>query len=182
MKQISNDQHFKLADRSIVGRHQKRTKRFTSFERVLNSIFVFLYRINFLPIFGIGKRMIVIETEGRITGKKRRKPVLYYTFHTGKLTLYSARGKQSDWFKNIFATEDTILKIQKGFERIQVKANLIESEDEKYNHLKYWFENYNSARVIFGYEKKKHGDVYETQEFKDIIDMIEFVQLVPTEK
>ncbi|MFX1254892.1 MAG: hypothetical protein ACFFCZ_24995, partial [Promethearchaeota archaeon] len=113
--------------------------------------------------------------------KKRRKPVLYYTFHTGKLTLYSARGKKSDWFKNIFATEDAILKIQRGFKRMQVKAILIESEDEKYNHLKYWFENYMSARVIFGYEKKKHGDMYDTQEFKDIIDMIEFVQLIPIE-
>ncbi|MFX0065992.1 MAG: nitroreductase family deazaflavin-dependent oxidoreductase [Candidatus Hermodarchaeota archaeon] len=182
MKQRSNNEHFKLAEQSIVGRHQKRTKRFRSAERVLNSIFVFLYRINFLPVFGIGKRMILIETKGRKTGKTRRKPVLYYTFYTGQLTLYSARGKKSDWFKNIFCAEDAILKIQRGFERIQVKAILIESEDEKYNHLKYWFENYMSARIIFGYKKKKHGDVYNTQEFKDIIEMIEFIQLVPIEK
>lgn len=164
---------------SIVYRHQKGDKRFRAFTKTLNSLIIFLYRINFLPCFGIGREIIIIETIGRKTGLKRRRPVLYKMMYTGKMTLYSARGKNADWLRNILSTENHILKIQKGFRRLNVRASLIESEEEKLQHLAYWCENFRDAKNLFGYNRKIHGDIFQTQEFLKLAQMLEFIQLAP---
>ena len=175
-----NSQEISLpTENSIVGRHQKRNPEFVKMERRMNRVLIFLYRINLLTLIGIGRRIILIHTKGRKTGNELIKPVLYLRFYTGKLTLYSARGRNSDWFKNIFASDNQIIEIQKGFKRIKVRANLIENQEEKFNYLKYWFENYRLAKSIFGYEKAKHGDVFETENFKELVNIIEFIQLIP---
>ena len=162
---------------SIVYRHQERKSSFTKFERRLNRVFIFLYRTYFLPLFGLGRVMILIQTTGRKTGKKRIKPVLCRRFHTGKLTLYSPRGMKADWLKNILATEDYIFKIQKGFKQLNVKAIIIQDEEEKMHHLEYWFNNYSDAKSIFGYDKTKHKGIIGTEEFKNLAKMIVFIQL-----
>jgi deazaflavin-dependent oxidoreductase (nitroreductase family) len=132
-----------------------------------------------LPLFGIGNKMVLIHTVGRKTGKKRTTPLLIFTFYTGRFTLYVARGKKAHWLQNILATEDQIIKIKKGFKIWKVKATLIEDPSEKSKHLRQYFEEFSEARTIFGYNKKKHGNVFDTQEFKRILDIIEFVQLIP---
>ena len=120
-----------------------------------------------------------MDTIGWKTGKRRTTPVLALHFYTEYLTLYIARGMKSHWLKNILASEDQIFRIQKGFKKIQVQGVLIEDQDEKFKHLKYYFEELLEARYIFGYDKKKHGDVFQTEEFKEILDMIEFLQIIP---
>lgn len=164
---------------SIVYRHQERKSSFTKFERRLNRVFIFLYRIYFLPLFGLGSMMILIQTIGRKTGKKRIKPVLCRRFYTGKLTLYSPRGLKADWLKNILATEEQTLRIQKGFKKFSVKAILIENEQIKWNHLEYWFDNFSDAKGIFGYDPEAHKDIIGTEEFKKLAKMVEFIQLEP---
>ena len=164
---------------SIVDRHQRGTKKFKKSVKVLNTIIISLYRINFLPLFGIGKSISILTTIGRKTGKKRRRPILCRPFHTGILTLYSARGKEADWLKNIFANENCTAKIQKGFKKLEVKATLIEDFEDKLEHLKYFCENFSDAKTIFGYDKKKHGDIFDTKEFKNLAQIIDFVQLIP---
>ncbi|NPD90055.1 MAG: nitroreductase family deazaflavin-dependent oxidoreductase [Asgard group archaeon] len=170
---------FKLNEKSIVARHQKGNVRFRKFTKQLNRIFSFLYRINLLPLFGVGRTMILLKTIGRKTGKKRTTPVLCRIFHTGELTLYSARGKKADWLRNILADEKKQTNIQKGFRRMKVEAKLVEPVEEREEHLKYWFENLDDAKYIFGYERDKHGDVTATEEFKKIAKSIEFIQLIP---
>ena len=170
---------FKLTDRSIVARHQRGDLKFRKTTKILNGVFGILYRIYFLPLFGIGKSMILLKTIGRKTGKKRFTPVLCKVYYTGELTLYSARGLRADWLKNILATENQQAEIQKGFKKIRVSIKIIESIDEREEHLKFWMENFSDAKFIFGYQKRKHGDVTKTEEFKNIAKMIEFIQLIP---
>ncbi len=121
--------------------------------------------------------MVLVHTIGSKTGKKRTTPVLALQFYTGKLTFYVARGRKAHWLKNILAAENQIIKIQKGFKRKKVKAILVKDKEEKYNHLKYYFEELKEAKYIFGYDKQKHGDVFSTNEFNKILEMIEFLQI-----
>ncbi|MHA1668450.1 MAG: nitroreductase/quinone reductase family protein [Candidatus Heimdallarchaeaceae archaeon] len=162
---------------SIVLGHQKGTKKFRFFVKVVNKTLIFLYRIYLLPIVGIGKYLILLETIGRKTGKKHCTPVLCRKFYTEKLTLYSARGQKSDWLKNILHTKEHIVNIQKGFKKFQAKAELIEEEEEKIKHLRYFFEHFKDAKQIFGYNKKKHKDIFELKQFSDLVKIIEFIQL-----
>ncbi|MBY9001882.1 MAG: nitroreductase family deazaflavin-dependent oxidoreductase [Candidatus Heimdallarchaeota archaeon] len=164
---------------SIVYRHQSGDKKFRRFTNRLNSFVIFLYRINFLPLFGVGKKLIILKTVGRKTGKIRRRPVLHKILYTNKMTLYCARGKNADWLKNIFAAENQVIKIQKGFRRMLVKATLVEPEEEKYKHLIYWCEKFKDAKNLFGYDKEEHGDIFETEEFMKLVRMLEFIQLEP---
>ena len=173
---------FKLGEKSIVARHRRRTKSFHSFNKIMNGVVIFLYRIYLLPLFGIGKKIVLVDTRGWKTGKRRTTPVLALKFYTKKLTFYIARGKEAHWLKNILVTEDHIFKIQKGFKRMKVKGILVKDSNEKFRHLKYYFEELDEARFIFGYEKEKHGDVFETEEFRAILDIIEFLQIEPVEK
>ena len=172
-------EEFKLSERSIFAKHRKRTLFFRIFNKLANGIFIFLYGIYLLPLFGIGNKMVLVHTIGRKTGKKRTTPLLIFTFYTGKFTLYVVRGKKSDWLQNILATEDKIIKIQKGFKKRKAKAALIENPSEKFKHLRQYFEEFPEAKTIFGYDKKKHGDVFDTEEYKEILDIVEFVQLTP---
>ena len=172
-------EEYKLGKRSLVSLHRRRPLYFRIFNRIANGIFIFLYRIYLLPLFGIGNKMVLINTVGRKTGKKRTTPTLIFTFYTGKFTLYVARGKKAHWLQNILATEDQIIEIQKGFKKWKVKATLVEDPSEKSMHLKQYFEEFSEARTIFGYNKEKHGNVFDTEEYKRILNMIEFVQLVP---
>ncbi len=80
--------------------------------------------------------------------------------------------------KNILATENGVFKIHKGFKKINVKMELIEDEEERYKHLKYFCENCRTARGIFGYDRKKDQHLLGTEAFKNILNFIEFIQLV----
>ena len=143
----------------------------------MNSIIILLYRIRLLPLFGIGKRILILKTIGRRTGKIRRRPVLHKKMYTNKITLYSARGKKSDWLKNILSSDNNIVEIIKGFRKFKAKATLIESEEEKANHLIYWCRNFKDAKTLFGYNLKEHGDIFNTEEFTKLVKMLEFIQL-----
>ncbi len=170
---------FQLGEKSIVARHKKRTLTFRIFNKVMNGVFIFLYKIYLLPLFRIGNKMVLVHTIGRKTGKKRTTPTLIFTFYTGRFTLYVARGMKAHWLKNILATEDQIIKIQKGFKKWKMKATLIEDQAEKSQHLRFYFDEFPVAKSIFGYDKKKHGNVFETEEYAEILKLIEFVQLLP---
>ena len=162
---------------SIVAKHNEGSKKFRKKVRRLNKVVSFLYRLYLLPLFGIGKVIMIIETIGRKTGKRRLNPVLYYTFYTGKITVYMARGRNADWMKNIDATEDGVFKIHKGFKKFKVKKFFIEDDIERYKHLEYFCLNYKSAKGVFGFDKEMDLDLLNTEEFRNILNVIEFIQL-----
>ena len=173
---------FRLGEKSIVSRHRTRTKKFKFFNKIMNGVSIFLYRVYLLPLFGIGRRIILLDTIGWKTGKRRTTPVLALHFYTEYLTLYIARGMKAHWLKNILASENQEFRIQKGFKKMHVQGVLIEDQEEKFKHLKYYFEELPEARYIFGYNREKNGDVFQTEGFKEILDIIEFLQIIPIKK
>lgn len=164
---------------SIVARHQRGNKSFRFFVKVFNRIVSFLYRIKFLPLFGISKRIIIIETIGRKTKKRRFNPVLYYRYYTGVITVYSARGKQSNWIKNILASPDGTFVVYQGFKKYRARMVFVDDPEEKYKHLRYFCENYRSAKNVFGYTSK-HKKILDSRRFREFAEKkIEFVQIIP---
>ena len=164
---------------SIVSKHRASKSSFRKQTKIMNKVLVFLYRFYVLPIFGIGKSMLVIETIGRRTGKRRRTPTLHNTFYTNNITLYSARGKNADWIRNIRAQKEKIVFVYKGFKRFRAKAIFVDEPEEKIKHLRFFCENYKGAKFVFGYNKKKHKNIFDTEGFNLFAQTLEFVQLVP---
>ncbi len=64
-----------------------------------------LYRLNILPLFFIGRIVVLLYTKGRKSGKKRITPVEYRKYND-KLLLFSSRGKKGDWYRNIIANPE----------------------------------------------------------------------------
>ena len=164
---------------SIVARHIEGKKRFRYIIKIFNRIVSFLYRTKILPLLGIGKIILIIETIGRKTMKKRYNPVLYYRYYTGIITVYSTRGKRANWIKNILAAPEGIFVVHQGFKTYKAKMIFVEDPEEKYKHLRFFCENYKSAKLAFGYNKK-HKKILDTDEFKEFAEKgIEFVQIIP---
>ena len=61
---------------ALIDEDEENKKKTLKKWRILNKILVVpFYRAKILPLFGFGKIFLLIETKGRITGKKRRTPV-----------------------------------------------------------------------------------------------------------
>jgi len=162
---------------SIVAQHNEGSKKFRKKVRRMNKVISFLYRIYLLPLFGAGKKFMIIETIGRKTGKRRLNPVIYDIFYTGKITIVLARGRNTDWMKNIDATNDGVFKIHRGFKKFKVKKVLIENDIESYEHLEHFCLNYKGAKGFLGFDKETDMDLLNTEEFRNILNIIQFIQL-----
>jgi len=63
---------------ALMDENEEKKKKTLKKWRLLNKMFMVpLYRAKILPLFGLGKIFLIMETKGRITGKKRRTPVEY---------------------------------------------------------------------------------------------------------
>ena len=69
--------------------------------RVLNKYLVLpLYRLRILPLFGLGRIFLILTTKGRVTGKKRKTPLEYHRIDQ-VITVFSSRGEETGWVKNM---------------------------------------------------------------------------------
>ncbi len=130
-------------------------KAIAKFKFINRWIMIPLYRINLLPLFGIGKLFVLLYTIGKKSGKTRYNP-LEYRIYNDKLLLFSSRGIKSDWFRNLKANPDkVILKI--GFKKYHVLPRIVDSIDKKYDIIKWYCTTYpKTAKTLFGYDKNKH--------------------------
>ena len=151
----------------------KQKKTANRFRRLNKFLVIPLYRINLLPIFQIGRIIALLYTKGRKSGKTRITP-LEFRRYENKILLFSARGKQGDWFKNIKAKPDDI-KIKIGFRKYKPTI-MISDLNQKYEILKWYMESYpKSAKQLFGY--KKDFDIITNELMEPIANFIEIVQL-----
>ncbi|MHA1534300.1 MAG: nitroreductase/quinone reductase family protein [Promethearchaeota archaeon] len=89
--------------------------------RILNKYLVLpLYRLRIFPLFGFGRLFLVLTTKGRITGKKRRTPLEYRRIE-GIITIFSSRGEDAGWMKNIRAHPYALI-VRHGFHRFQPRS------------------------------------------------------------
>jgi deazaflavin-dependent oxidoreductase (nitroreductase family) len=143
--------------------------------RVLNKYLIIpLYRLRILPLFGLGRIFLILETKGRKTGKKRRTPLEYHRID-GIITVFSSRGKDAGWMKNLSANPENLL-VRHGFNRFQPQVEIIESTDEKLRILKWYLVNHGrSSKMLFGWNPKT--DDPETTDYTSLLQMISIIKL-----
>lgn len=143
--------------------------------RLLNKIFVVpLYRAKILPLFGFGKIFLIIETRGRITGKKRRTPVEYHRVND-VITIISARGFDAGWLKNIQNNPSDVY-IRIGFYGFKPRIEILNSDSKKLDFLFWYVENCGkSAKMLFGWEPKK--DTFESTDFTRMVKAMTIIQV-----
>jgi deazaflavin-dependent oxidoreductase (nitroreductase family) len=135
-----------------------------------------LYRIYLLPLFGLGKIFLLLQTEGRISGKKRYTP-LEYRKVDGIVTVVSSRGNESGWMKNIRKSPDKV-KVRIGFHKYKPKIEIIDDELSKEQFYNYYVSHYgSSAKFLFGWDPKT--DEIESSDFSKLIQgttVVKFIQ------
>lgn len=122
--------------------------------RILNKFVVIpLYRSFILPLLGFGRIFLILTTIGRISGKKRRTPLEYHWVE-GIMTVFSGRGEESGWVKNIRVNPQSVW-VRHGFLVYPVEVELITNEVEKLNIVMWYVVNHSrSAKMLFGWDKK----------------------------
>jgi len=133
-----------------------------------------LYRLKILPLLGFGRIFLILATQGRKTGKKRRTPLEYHRIDQ-IITIFSGRGEDAGWMKNIRAHPDALL-VGHGFHRFQPQVEFVTNEDQKLETMKWYVVNHGrSAKMLFGWNHKI--DDPETTDFTNLLKLISIVKL-----
>ena len=145
--------------------------------RIANKFLVLpLYRLRILPLFGIGRIILILTTKGRINGKKRRTPLEYHWIER-IITIFSSRGEDAGWIKNIHIYPDAT-SVRHGFHRFQPQLEFVTDEDQKLNVMKWYVVNHGkAAKMLFGWNPKT--DDPETIDFSIMLNLITIIKLHP---
>jgi deazaflavin-dependent oxidoreductase (nitroreductase family) len=152
---------------------QKTLKKF----RRLNKYLVKpLYRLRILPVLGFGRIFLILTTIGRITGKKRRTPLEYHWIDE-IIIIFSGRGEDSGWLKNILANPDSVW-VRHGFHSFPAKFEIVLREDEKLKIIKWYVVKHSrSAKFLFGWDRTR--DDPKSIDFSNLINMFVIIRLFP---
>ncbi|MBY8990258.1 MAG: nitroreductase family deazaflavin-dependent oxidoreductase [Candidatus Lokiarchaeota archaeon] len=153
-------------------------KTLKKYKRVNKFLVLPLYRLKILPLLGFGRVFLILITKGRISGKKRRTPLEYHRIE-GIITIFSGRGEDSGWMKNIRAASESVW-VKHGFHSFHAKVDFIQDESEKLKIVKWYVNNHSkSAKMLFGWNPKK--DNPEITDFSEFLKMISIIRLIPKE-
>jgi deazaflavin-dependent oxidoreductase (nitroreductase family) len=144
----------------MITRDKERRKRTLNNWRKMNKVVVFLYEMGLFPLFGLGRFIALLYTEGRYSGKSRVTP-LEYRKRDGMIILFSARGAQSDWFRNLKTNPDKA-KLRIGFKTIIPEVELVSDPDKVEEYLRWYIDKHpRSSHFLFGWDPKKDnlGDI-----------------------
>ena len=131
-----------------------------------NRFVVAFYRLGLLPLLGAGRSILLIITKGRVRAKPRFFPVGYHRIG-GNLHVFSAWGKQSNWYKNVLASPDDV-SVQIGFRRIPVRVEVLDDPAEATRVLRRFIaESPAWARQLIGWDPSL--DRVETADFSRML-------------
>jgi deazaflavin-dependent oxidoreductase (nitroreductase family) len=140
----------------------------------INKLVVFFYELGLLPLLGAGWYILLLYTKGRRTGKNRVTP-LEYRRRGKSVFLFSARGKRSDWYRNI-KTNPNDAKLRMGFKTLTPIVEFIE-EDEEVEEILRWYVKMHprSSKMIFGWDPSR--DDPEKTDLTSLIKTFKIVKL-----
>ena len=160
----------------LLSDKQNQAKLLKTWKKLNKFFTVPLYRINILPLFGLGRIFLLLYTKGRRTGRARITPVEYRK-KDGVVHVVAARGSKAHWFKNMKSNPDDI-NIKISFKKYPIRFEIINDINEK-NELFVWYvSNFpKSAKTLFGWDPKK--DNPQTTDFTTFSKLVEVVKLYP---
>lgn len=154
------------------GTNETMKKSLNKFKLMNKYFLVPLYRANILPLFLIGRKVVLLYTKGRKSGKTRITPVEYRRYNE-KVLLFSSRGKKGDWYRNIKGNPESF-KIKIGLKTYKPKISET-TLDEKIEILEWYVEKFpGTAKELFGYNKE---DKVTKELLYPIADFLEILQL-----
>ncbi|MFX1376905.1 MAG: nitroreductase/quinone reductase family protein [Promethearchaeota archaeon] len=154
-------------------------KTLKKYKRLNKFLVLPLYRLRILPLLGMGRIFLILITKGRLSGKKRRTPLEYHRID-GIITVFSGRGDESGWMKNIRTAPDSVY-VRRGFHFFHAKVDFVENDIEKLKIVKWYVNNHSkSAKMLFGWNPKT--DNSENTNFSKFLNLISILRLVPKEE
>jgi len=140
-----------------------------------NPVIVALYRIGLLSLLGTTRSIMLLSTKGRKSGKNRQTPVGYFRIG-GALYLFSAWGKNSNWYKNLAASPDNVA-LQIGRKKFAVRAEVLVDPAEIQHTLEQFVtESPKQAYYLFGWDPDQ--DRLDNADFSPIINKVLVVRFV----
>ncbi|MHA1143677.1 MAG: nitroreductase family deazaflavin-dependent oxidoreductase [Candidatus Helarchaeota archaeon] len=156
----------------IKSNPEERKKTLKKWKRMNKYLTIPFYRIRLLPLFGFGRVFLLLTTIGRKSGKIRRTPLEYHRID-GKIHIFSGRGEEADWLKNLRANPDKV-HVRYGFHSFKPKIEIIEDNKEKEKVLHWYVTKHpKAAKMLFGWDPKRDdpGQV-DLSSLEDIITII----------
>jgi deazaflavin-dependent oxidoreductase (nitroreductase family) len=139
-----------------------------------NPFVVALYKSGLLPLLGVGRSVMLLTTRGRKTGKTRITPIGYF-YIGGVVHVFSAWGKQAQWYKNLIANPDQVT-IQIGFNQKVVRPQVLEDHAEILCTLELFIaESPAQAKYLLGWDPEH--DRIEAADFANIVNDVLIVRL-----
>jgi deazaflavin-dependent oxidoreductase (nitroreductase family) len=151
-----------------------RKKTLKKWKRLNKYLVLPLYRIRLLPLVGFGRIFLVLTTKGRISGKKRRTPLEYHWID-GVMTVFSGRGDDAGWVKNVRSNPDSVW-VRHGFHSFHARVEFVSDEEAKLNTVKWYVTKHSrSAKMLFGWNPEI--DDPETMDFSRLLGLIGIIRL-----
>ena len=161
----------------LFGNKEEEKRTLKQWQRLNKFFSIPLYRLGFLPLFGMSKIFLLLFTTGRKTGKQRITP-LEYRKRNGIIHVVAGRGKKAHWLKNLQANPDAV-KIRVGFRKYKASFNIFKTIEEKNELLVWYVTKYpKAAKYLFGWDPKK--DDPKTADFTSFSKLIEIIQFYPS--
>ncbi len=153
---------------------ETRRKTLKRFKRMNKFFTIPFYKAGLLPLLGFGKIILILTTKGRITGKMRKIPLEYRKIDD-IITIFSARGENSDWLKNLRANPESA-SVKYGFHSFKPRAEFVENYEEKLRIIKFYIANYQkAAKILFGWNPEK--DDPETIDLSTLTNLLSIIRL-----
>jgi len=150
-----------------------RMKTLKKYKRINKLLILPLYRLRILPLLGFGRIFLILTTKGRISGKIRRTPLEYHWIDN-VITIFSGRGEESDWLKNLRVNPNDVI-VRHGFHSFQPHIEFITSYKDKLKIIKWYvIEHKRSAKFLFGWRPKI--DDPETTDFSKMLDSLVIIR------
>lgn len=149
-------------------------KTLKKWKRLNKYIILPLYRLRILPLLGFGRIFLILTTIKRISGKKRKTPLEYHRIDDS-ITIFSGRGEEAGWVKNIRANPGSVW-VRHGFHSFQANAVILIDDSEKLKIIKWYVVKHGkSAKMIFGWNSKT--DDPETSDFSKLLKILTIIHL-----
>ena len=159
----------------LRGDQETKRKSLNTWKR-MNKVVIFLYELGLLPLLRIGHYILLLYTVGRKSGKLRVNP-LEYRRRDNTVLLFSARGKSSDWYRNLKANPAKT-EIQIGFKKLKTAVDFVDDPSEVEKIMRWYIQKFpGSSKMLFGWDPKR--DRLETADLSSLAEALKIVQLTP---
>ena len=134
-----------------------------------NPMLALLYKLRILPLLGLGKRLMLLTTRGRMSNKMRDTPIGYFRIDDG-IYVFSGWGKEANWYQNSIAYPDDVY-VQIGFRRFRVRPEVVDDSQAIQRIIeRLVLQNPRGARSLIGWNAAR--DQLECADFSLMIEKV----------